>query len=143
MPGVSQRTGAEAVMPQVSPFLEKALESLAGAESEFANRRFNNVASRCYYAAFQAAIVSLQRAGIEPRSGRWGHDLVPAQFEGLLINRRHLYPGELRDVLSRNYTLRQAADYNEAPTSQAQANHALRRTRTFLEAVQTKVGEDA
>ena len=37
MPGVSQRTGAEAVMPQVSPFLEKALESLAGAESEFAN----------------------------------------------------------------------------------------------------------
>lgn len=59
-------------MPQSPPFLEKALESLAGAQSEFANGRFNNVANRCYYAAFQAAIVALQRAGLGPRGGADG-----------------------------------------------------------------------
>ncbi len=29
-------------------YLEKAIESLAGAESECANRRYNNCANRCY-----------------------------------------------------------------------------------------------
>ena len=40
-------------------YLRKALESLAGAESECANRRFSNCANRAYYAAFQAAISAL------------------------------------------------------------------------------------
>lgn len=39
--------------------LEKARESLAGAESEFSNERYNNCANRAYYAVFQAAIVAL------------------------------------------------------------------------------------
>jgi uncharacterized protein (UPF0332 family) len=47
-------------------YLEKAIESLAGAESEFANRRYNNCANRCYYAMFQAAIAALMAAGIHP-----------------------------------------------------------------------------
>src|SRR5205823_6359850 len=42
---------------------DKALESLAGAESELANGRYNNAANRAYYACFQAAIAALQRAG--------------------------------------------------------------------------------
>lgn len=67
------------------PFLEKALESLAGAESEFVNGRYNNSANRCYYAAFQAAIAALQRAGVRPSRGQWGHEFVPSQFEGVLI----------------------------------------------------------
>jgi uncharacterized protein (UPF0332 family) len=33
-------------------YLEKAEESLAGAESELANGRYNNCANRCYYACF-------------------------------------------------------------------------------------------
>jgi len=44
-------------------FLEKAGEALAGAESEFANGRYNNCANRCYYACFQAAIAALTRVG--------------------------------------------------------------------------------
>lgn len=31
-------------------FLAKALESLQGAESELANKRYNNAANRAYYA---------------------------------------------------------------------------------------------
>jgi uncharacterized protein (UPF0332 family) len=58
-------------------FLDKALESLVGAESEFLNRRYNNCANRCYYACFQAAIVALQLAGVAPRgaSRHWRHTL--------------------------------------------------------------------
>ena len=31
-------------------YLDKAIKSLAGAESEYANRRYNNCANRCYHA---------------------------------------------------------------------------------------------
>ena len=41
-----------------SAFLDKALESLAGAESEFVNERYNNTANRAYYAVFHAAIAA-------------------------------------------------------------------------------------
>lgn len=40
-------------------FLAKAEESFYGALSELSNRRYNNCASRCYYASFQAAIYAL------------------------------------------------------------------------------------
>ena len=42
--------------PEVSTYLDKAAESLAGAASEFVNRRYNNCANRAYYACFQSAV---------------------------------------------------------------------------------------
>jgi uncharacterized protein (UPF0332 family) len=92
-------------------YLLKAEESLAGAESEFANGRYNNCANRCYYACFQAAVAALQMANITPEGRNWGHAFVQARFSGQLINRRKLYPVRLRDVLLRTLTLRQTADY--------------------------------
>jgi uncharacterized protein (UPF0332 family) len=73
-------------------YLEKARESLAGAQSEFANDRYNNCANRAYYACFQAAVHALMEAGIRPPKGakHWGHDFVRARFNGDLINRRKL-----------------------------------------------------
>jgi hypothetical protein len=62
-------------------FLEKALESLAGAESEAVNGRYNNSANRSYYACFQAAIAALMQARVRPPGGGdWGHGYVAAQF---------------------------------------------------------------
>ncbi|GEM_PF-4465099 len=54
--------------------IEKAEESLDGAESEFVNRRYNNAANRCYYAVFQAAVYALTRRDIHPRGpqSKWG-----------------------------------------------------------------------
>ncbi len=118
------------------PFLDKALESLVGAESEYSNQRYNNTANRCYYATFQAAIAALQQAGIRPSRGEWSHEFVPAQFDGVLINRRKVYPTELRGVLSRNAGVRLSADYDEDPVTQTEANRALRRSRTFVQAIQ-------
>ena len=122
------------------PFLNKAVESLIGAESEFINKRYNNTANRAYYACFQAAIAALQRAGVQPRRQEWSHEFVPSQFDGVLINRRHLYPPELRGVLNRNASLRLSADYDEDPVTQTEADRALRRSRTFVRAIQQAEG---
>jgi uncharacterized protein (UPF0332 family) len=124
-------------------FLAKAEESLAGAESEFVNGRYNNCANRCYYACFQAAIHALMQAGIRPpgRGAEWSHAFVPAQFDGQLINRRKLYPTGLRNVISRNYLLREVGDYKGSLVSQTEAMRALRRTRQFVTAIQPEEGE--
>jgi uncharacterized protein (UPF0332 family) len=126
---------------QTYPFLEKALECLAGAESELANARYNNAANRAYYAVFHAAIAALQRAGVHAAGDTWSHAFVPAQFDGLLINRRHLYPTELRGALNRNAGVRLSADYDEEPVTQTEANRAVRRSRTFVSVIQTGGGE--
>lgn len=124
-------------------YLEKAEESLEGAESEFVNRRYNNCANRCYYACFQAAIYALLQAGGLPRGSTqtWGHDFVQAQFVGQLINRRKRYPTTLRTTLAQNYALREAADYKRDQVSEVRAARAVSRTEEFLEAIKTTGGE--
>ncbi len=121
-------------------YWSKAEESLAGAVSEYANRRYNNMANRCYYGCFQAAIVALRAAGLVPpsRQAVWSHEQAQAVFAGELIARRKVYPAELRDVLSRLYLLREAADYKEDLVSELQARRALQRTRAFLAAVRAQ-----
>ena len=121
----------------MSIFLDKAQASLAGAESEAANVRYDNCANRAYYACFQAAVAALLRVGIQSPNpqGHWTHTFVPGQFVGQLINRRKLYPAALRDTLPRTYQLRQTADYTDDLVTQAEASRALRRAREFVSAV--------
>lgn len=127
---------------EITQYVHKAIESLDGAESELANRRFNNCANRCYYASFQAAIAALLAAGIQARlpGGRWRHDHIQAQFASQLINRQHRFPPALRTVLSETLLLRQEADYEPDGISQRQANRAFRRSREFVDAVQREHG---
>ena len=118
-------------------FLAKAEESLAGAESEFVNGRYNNCANRCYYSCFQAAIAALLQEGVQP-SGQhreWRHSFVQAEFVSQLINRRKRYPAELRDTLPRAFALRQAADYYLDWMPKQQMERMLRRTRTFVQTI--------
>lgn len=116
-------------------YLLKAEESLAGAESEFVNGRYDNTANRCYYACFQAAIAALLQEGTQPSGRQWGHEFVQARFVGELINRRKLYPADLRQTLSNTLGLRQTADYAADAVNQREAARALRWTRPFVEAV--------
>ena len=130
------------IMSELSQlYLIKAEESLLGAESEFTHGRYNNVANRCYYACFQAAVAALHQAGITPCGNRsdWGHAFVQAEFVGRLINRRQLYPAELHQVLARHITLRHTADYAPEMVLQTQTVRTLRRTRDFLTAIREKV----
>lgn len=117
-------------------YLAKAEESLAGAESELVNGRYNNCANRCYYACFQAAIAALITAGIRPDGRQWSHEFVDGQFSGQLVNRRKLYPADLRDVLTSLLELRQIADYRSSYVSQTRVSRALRRARLLIDTVQ-------
>jgi uncharacterized protein (UPF0332 family) len=119
----------------VTNYLEKAAESLAGAESEYANGRYNNSANRCYYACFQAGIGALLAAGLRPAGTQWSHTFVQGRFIGELINRRKRYAASHRDTLPRVYDLRLMADYDDEPVTQTQALRALRRSRALVAAV--------
>lgn len=114
--------------------LSKARECLAGAESEYAARRYHNVANRCYYVAFQAAIGALLHAGIQPltRDGSWRHEFVQSQFNGVLVGRRKLYASELRTVLTDLIILRDRADYSLSDVTELPAARMLRRTRVVV-----------
>lgn len=120
---------------QANNYLEKAVESLAGAESEHANGRYNNCANRCYYACFQAAIVALLGNGLSPAGAQWSHTFVQGRFIGELINRRKQYASAHRDTLPRVYDLRLMADYGDEPVTQTQAVRALRRSRELVTAI--------
>ena len=124
------------------PFLTKAQESLAGAESEFSNSCYNNCANRCDYACFQAAIHALSREGIRPRSkqGQWGHDVVQAEFAGKLVKRRKIYPATLHEILMTAMTLRHKADYGEDLLTWKETFRNLERARTFVGAILRKEG---
>lgn len=123
--------------------LMKARESLLGAESEYEQRRYNNVANRAYYACFQAAVAALDAAGISPPGGReeWGHSFVQARFAGQLINRQKRYPTELRETLTSLFSIRQQADYRRANVSHKQATRLLIRATTFVDVVSSGSGE--
>src|SRR5262249_31139184 len=109
--------------------------SLRGARLEYDAGLFNNSANRSYYACFQAAIYALQMEGFQAARGTWGHEFVQAQFNGLLINRRHIYPAGLRSTLVDNLQLRAKGDYDGNPVPQADASRALRRAEQFVGAI--------
>ncbi len=126
-------------MPELDDvFIEKAVAALAGAESELLAGRYENVANRCYYACFQAAVAALEAAGVRPAAGadgRWSHSGVQAQFDGLLINRRKRYPSRLKEALSQASATRQTADYTRKRTTEREAKRALRMSQDFVEAI--------
>ncbi len=115
-------------------YLEKAIESLAGAESECANRRYNNCANRCYYAMFQAAIAALIAAGIRPTGDRdrWEHEFVQARFAGVLVKRRKLYRSELVAAFNPVQATRLAADYDPGSVGEKEAGRSLAKAAMFV-----------
>lgn len=122
-------------------YLDKAIESLAGAESEYANNRYNNCANRCYYAMFQAAIAALIAAGIRPAGVRaqWEHEFVQARFAGVLVKRRKLYRAELVAAFDPVQAARLAADYSLSSVSKKEAGRGLDRARMFVTDVKEKL----
>jgi uncharacterized protein (UPF0332 family) len=121
-------------------YLAKARLSLAGAQSELEQRRFDNAANRAYYACFQAAVAGLIWAGFRSPGGAatWDHGFVQARFVGELINRRKRYAADLRDTLSATIRLRHKADYQYDSVTIDQAIRMVRRATRFVEEVDSK-----
>jgi uncharacterized protein (UPF0332 family) len=122
-------------------FFAKAAENFAAAETELAAGRLNACANRAYYACFQAAVAALLAESIRPSGStrQWSHEFVQAQFAGVLIARRKRYPAELRATLLRNQQVRNQADYEPEPVSEAQVQRALQRARLLVRAVEDRL----
>ncbi len=118
-------------MTEAQAFMAKAEESLASAEDDYAKGRYNACARNAYYAVFQAAVSALTLETVRP-VGYWGHDYVGAQFSGLLINRRKLYPARLRDLLPEALRVRSEADYSPRSVSGRRAGRILNGVRDLL-----------
>jgi uncharacterized protein (UPF0332 family) len=118
-------------------YLAKAHENLACAESELQHGRTKSCARSAYYACFHAAIVALLHAGLttpEPARG-WSHAWIHASFVGHLIQRRKLYPSNLRRLLPDLLALRHKGDYRATRVSQREAQQAVRSAQTLVQAV--------
>jgi uncharacterized protein (UPF0332 family) len=97
----------------------------------------NSCARSAYCACFHAAIAALLHAGLtapEPARG-WGHDWVHASFVGQLIQRRKLYPANLRRILPDLLALRHKGDYRATHVSQREAQRAVHIAQALVQAV--------
>jgi len=121
-------------------YLAKALESLRGAESEYASRRYNNTANRAYYACFLAAVAAMAHEGAGEDSKR-SHSHMQVDFVSELIDRLQAYPREMRPVLKQAEDLRLKADYAVEAVSARGAARALTKARAFVGAVEARVSE--
>ena len=138
---MSVARGITETVTEQREWLDKAEQSLRGAESEFANQRYDNAANRAYYACFHAAIAALIGAGEHPlgEKGTRSHSAIQAMFAGLLIRRRKIYPADLASVLPDSYSLRDQADYTITVTSELEAKRALDKARRLVNAVGREV----
>lgn len=129
-------------MSDAAVYLLKAQENLDCALSELESRRYNSRANRCYYACFQAAIAAHLRAEIRASGTRndWPHSFVQSQFAGQLVNRRHLFPSELRSILPELQVIRHSADYDPELVTEAEARRVVRRAGRFLDAIRQREG---
>ena len=126
-----------AIMAAMHDYLAKAHENLTGAESELQHGRTNSCARSAYYTCFHAAIAALLQAGLtppEPARG-WGHDWVHASFVGQMIQRRKIYPANLRRTLPDLLALRHKADYRATHASQREAQQAVRSAQALVQAI--------
>jgi uncharacterized protein (UPF0332 family) len=123
-------------------WLDKARQSLQGAESEFGARRYDNAANRAYYACFHAAIAALMDARAHPTTedGTRSHSAIQASFARELIHRRKVYPADLASVLQDLHGLRQQADYTTVVTSELRCKRALDKARLFVATVRKRLG---
>lgn len=126
-------------MTTFNDYLQKAKQSLQGAESEFARSRFDNATNRAYYACFQAAVAALLAADVPVQTeggGVTSHQSVHSHFAGLLVQRRKLYSSHLRNVLQDLLRDRTIADYHSLSVSATRANRALQLSQNFVSEIE-------
>ena len=120
---------------EAARYLAKARESLASAEADLVAGRHNSAANRAYYAAFQAAVAALVRAGVRPADDKWQHRFVMNQFSGRLIRRRKLISSALTSTLNELFDYRTTADYRSDDVSIRNSRDAVRQAQRMVSEV--------
>ena len=117
-------------------FLEKAKENLKAAQLLFDNALYNAMANRAYYAVFHAAIAALAAAGYNLQMR---YEAVHSMFNGELIRRRKLYPGDLSSYLKDLQDTRNDADYSMKQISKKVASKILTKTERFVTTIEKEI----
>lgn len=117
-------------------WLEMALDSMQAAQNLADSNFWRSSASRCYYAAFQAATALLLYSRLTPPEEReaWSHEDTPDIF------RDHLHPivpsRDKRNDLSRRlrelYKVRVQADYISKASFDAEKVGAIRKDAGYI-----------
>jgi uncharacterized protein (UPF0332 family) len=115
--------------------VQKARESLASAEADFAARRYNSSANRAYFACFQATVAIFLEVGLIGVHSDPKHSFVQSQFVEQLIKRRKLYPARLAGFLPELMNWRHTADYDFRDVSRRSASEAVRMAADFVAVV--------
>jgi hypothetical protein len=66
-------------------------------------------------------------------------EFVQSQFNGVLVNRRKLYPALLRRVLRDTIEIREKADYTASSVNERVARRVLQQAREFFHAIRGNV----
>ncbi len=119
-------------MTEAERYLAKARENLASARAETRAHRYNSVANRAYYAAFQAAVAALIHAGIRPANDDWGHRFVMSEFSAKLVIRRRKLPRRYRRTLNDLFDRRVRADYRLDNISRRGAEDSTKRAAELI-----------
>lgn len=126
--------------------MRKAGRFRVAAESAFEDQDYETCVSRCYYAAFHAAIAVLMAHG-RPEAEQWeSHDTVINQCITLGTKRNKWFVGlrlrgakDFAQSFHRLYNLRLEADYRTAPIDRRRANEALHFVGEFLITVNERI----
>ena len=113
----------------------KATENLTAADLCLQHGLRNASLNRAYYAMFHAAIAALIHHGIPKVGEMWKHDFVQSEFTRALIQRRKVFPGHLKDALSKTVEKRQVADYEPEFISERVARQTLQLAQQFVSQV--------
>ncbi len=100
-------------------WLAKATENLTAANLCLQHGLRNASVNRAYYAMFHAAIAALIHHGISKSGEMWRHDFVQAEFSRALIQRRKVFPGSLKDALSKAIEQRHSLIMTLSPLASA------------------------
>jgi uncharacterized protein (UPF0332 family) len=120
-------------------YLTKSLENLTVAQWAYDNGHYNASANRAYYAVFQAALAALANVSVITVEERVSHERVQALFARELINRRKLYPSDLKSHLLDLHKVRETADYKMAKVSAKESSRQLKKAKEFVQAVSSKL----
>ncbi|HLH22588.1 MAG TPA: HEPN domain-containing protein [Chloroflexota bacterium] len=130
-------------MMDAAIYLTKAEQCLAGAALAVRHGQYNNAANRAYYAAFQAAIAALSRAGVQPSTPRyWAHDFVLREYCARLARPHGAYPPQSAPQFKALQDERLKADYEVELLSRASGERALALAQEFVAAVRQRLGEE-
>lgn len=127
-------------MNEAERYLTKARESLTSAEADLAAGRYNSVANRAYYAAFQATVAALVQMGVHARGNDWSHRFVMDRFSVTLVKRRKLLPSRYKGVLDDLFDVRVNADYATVNVSRRLARLGAKTAREIVDAVEEFTG---